>query len=232
VFLLGPAAGLAMVAGAYFGLGPGVFRKRDGRLPLSTRVVLAPALIGQQLSLAYYRRRDRAWDEVAPGVLIGRILTDAEAAAAIAQGVTAVLDLTAEFSETDRFRALAYHNLPILDLTAPTREQLRAAVAFIGAAAARGTVYAHCKIGYSRTAAVAGAYLLSSHRAATVEEAVARHCGRSGPRSSYGPKPWRRSMPSRGAKNTQQLNRLQFWSRRLLRERVCLEDAEQISQRG
>jgi protein phosphatase len=136
--------------------------------------VLAPALIGQHLSLAYYRRRDRAWDEVAPGLLIGRILTDAEAAAAIAQGVTAVLDLTAEFSETDRFLGIAYHNLPILDLTAPTQEQLRDAAAFIGAAAASGTVYVHCKIGYSRTAAVAGAYLLSSHRAANVEEAVAR----------------------------------------------------------
>jgi len=173
-FLLWPAAGLGMVAGAYFGLGPGTFRKSDGRVPLSTHMVLAPVLIGQHLSLAYYRRHCRAWDEVAPGVLIGRILTDAEAAAAVKQGVTAVLDLTAEFSEAAPFRATTYLNLPILDLTGPTYEQLHEAVLYLAEEAAKGTVYLHCKIGYSRSGAVAGAYLLSSHRTATVEETVAR----------------------------------------------------------
>ena len=174
VFLLWPAAGLGIVAGAYFGLGPGVFRKTDGRLPLSTRFVLAPVLIGQHLSLAYYRRHCRAWDAVAQGVLIGRTLTEAEAAAAVKQGVTAVLDLTAEFSEAAPFRATKYRNLPVLDLTGPTQDQLHDAVAFIADEAAKGTVYVHCKIGYSRSAAVAGAYLLASHEAATPEEAVAR----------------------------------------------------------
>jgi protein-tyrosine phosphatase len=173
-FLLWPAAGLGVVAGAYFGMGPGVFRKADGRLPPSTRFVLALVLIGQHLSLLYYRRQCRAWDEVAPGVLVGRRLTHAEAAVAVKQGVTAVLDLTAEFSEAAPLRAVRYRNLPILDLTAPTQDQLREAAAFIAEEAAQGTVYVHCKIGYSRSAAVAGAYLLASHQAATAEEAVAR----------------------------------------------------------
>jgi protein-tyrosine phosphatase len=174
VFLLWPAAGLGVVAGAYFGRGPGIFRKADGRLPLSTRFVLAPVLLGHRLSLAYYRRQCRAWDEVAPGVLMGRTLTETEAAEAVQQGVTAVLDLTAEFSETSPLRATKYRNLPVLDLTAPTQDQLREAVAFLAEEAARGTVYVHCKIGYSRSAAVAGAYLLASQQAATVEQAVAR----------------------------------------------------------
>jgi protein-tyrosine phosphatase/membrane-associated phospholipid phosphatase len=174
VFLLWPAAGLGIVAAAYFGLGPGIFRKADGRLPLSTRFVLAPVLMGQFLSLVYYRRRCRAWDEIAPGVLIGRALSEVEAAAAVRHGVTAVLDLTAEFSETAAFHATRYRNLPMLDLTAPTQVQLREAVAFIAEEAVEGTVYVHCKIGYSRSAAVAGAYLLASQQAATVEEAVAR----------------------------------------------------------
>ncbi len=173
-FPLWPAAGLGMVAGAYFGLGPGIFRKTDGCLPLCTRLVLAPVLIGQYLSLAYYRRQCHAWDEVAPGVLVGRTLTEAEAAVAVTQGVTAVLDLTAEFAEAAPLRALKYRNLPILDLTSPTQNQLHAAATFIAEEAAKGTVYVHCKIGYSRSAAVAGAYLLASHEAATVEEAVAR----------------------------------------------------------
>lgn len=174
VFLLWPAGSMGMVAAAYFGLGPQLYHKSEGRLPLSTRFAFALVLIGQYLSLAYYRRHCRAWDEVAPGVLVGRVLTAAEAGRAVGQGVTAVLDLTAEFSETVPFRRTKYYNLPILDLTAPTQEQLHEAVAFIAAEATKGMVYVHCKIGYSRSAAVAGAYLLASGQAATVEEAVAR----------------------------------------------------------
>ena len=43
------------------------------------RIVMAPVLIGQYLSLLYYKRQCRPWDEVAPGVWIGRRLNDAEA---------------------------------------------------------------------------------------------------------------------------------------------------------
>lgn len=172
-FLLWPAAGLGITAAAYFGLGPGIYRKTAGRLPWSTRFVLAPLLIGQYLSLVYYRRQCRAWDEVTPGVCIGRTLTDAEAAAALRQGVTAVLDLTAEFSETAAFRGTRYRNLSILDLTAPTQAQLHEAAAFIAEEAVDGVVYVHCKIGYSRSAAVVGAYLLASGRADTMGDAVA-----------------------------------------------------------
>jgi protein-tyrosine phosphatase/membrane-associated phospholipid phosphatase len=173
-FLLWPATALGIVAAAYFGLGPGIFRKTDGLLPLSTRLVLAPVLLGQYFSLVYYRRQCRAWDEVAPGLLIGRRLTQTEAASAARQGVTAVLDLTAEFSEVTPFRATTYLNLPMLDLTSPTQDQLHRAIRFIAEESAKGAVYLHCKIGYSRSAAVAAAYLLASHQAATVEQAVAR----------------------------------------------------------
>jgi len=173
-FLLWPAAGLAIAAAAYFGLGPSIYRKRGGRLPFSTRFALAPVLLGQYLSLVYYRRQCRAWDEAAPRVYIGRVLSNAEATEAIRQGVAAVLDLTAEFSEAAPFRDITYRNLPILDLTAPTQEQLRTAAAFIADEADKGIVYVHCKIGYSRSAAVVGAYLLTSGQAATTEEAIAR----------------------------------------------------------
>jgi protein-tyrosine phosphatase len=174
VFLLWPTCGLGMAAAAYFGLGPAVFRKTDGCLPLSTRFVLAPVLIGQYLSLFYYRRQCRAWDEVAQGLLIGHVLTNGEAAVAVQHGVTAALDLTAEFSEAAPLRAIRYRNLPILDLTAPTQQLLDDAVAFIAEEATKGIVYLHCKIGYSRSAAVACAYLLVSGKANTAEEAVAR----------------------------------------------------------
>jgi len=50
---------------------------------------------------------------------------------------------------------------------------LREAVEFISKQAERGVVCVHCKVGYSRSAAVVGAYLLASGQAQSVEQAVA-----------------------------------------------------------
>jgi protein-tyrosine phosphatase/membrane-associated phospholipid phosphatase len=170
--LLWPALALGLVGGGYFGAGPGIYRKTAGRLPFATRCVLGPVLLGQWLSWLHYRRECRPWDEIVPGVWIGRRLNDREAAEAVRQGVTAVLDLTAEFSEARPFLAVRCEHVPVLDLTAPTAEQLQHMAAVIEAESARGVVYVHCKIGYSRSAAAVGAFLLASGRAATVGEAV------------------------------------------------------------
>ena len=59
-----------------------------------------------------------------------------------------------------------------LDLTAPTVEQLREGVSFINIHTQQGTVYVHCKLGYSRSAAMVGAYLLASGQAADVARAI------------------------------------------------------------
>ncbi len=168
-----PALALTIVTAGYLGLGARIYRKSEGRLPLSTRFVLGPVLVGQRLSLLYYSRQCRPWDEVVPGVWIGRQLSGREADAAVRAGVAAVLDLTAEFSEARPFRALAYHSLPILDLTAPTPAQVREAVGFIRRHAGNGVVYIHCKIGYSRTAAVVSAYLMDTD-GGTADAAIER----------------------------------------------------------
>ena len=123
--------------------------------------------------MLYYRRQCRPWDKVTPEVWIGRTLNHGEAAAAARLGVTAVLDLTAEFSEAKPFRALIYRNIPILDLTAPSIDQLREMAAFIDDESRQGVVYIHCKIGYSRTAAAAAAYLLQTGKVNSVAEAIA-----------------------------------------------------------
>ncbi|HXM32732.1 MAG TPA: phosphatase PAP2/dual specificity phosphatase family protein [Chthoniobacterales bacterium] len=173
LLLFWPAIALAITASAYFGVGPGIFNKTEGRLPWSTWWVLGPCLFGQRLSLLYYRRESRAWDEVTPQVWMGRVLNRREAAAAVRSGVTAVLDLSAEFSEAAPFRSITYRNIPVLDLTAPTRAQLQEMAAFIDEQAQSGVVYVHCKIGYSRTAAAVAAYLLHAGEAGNVSEAIA-----------------------------------------------------------
>jgi membrane-associated phospholipid phosphatase len=171
--LLWPAVSMGLVALAYAGLGPAIYRKTDGRLPFSSRLLLAPCLLGQRLSLFHYRRHCAAWNELTPRVWIGSKLSQGEAMEIKRRGVTAVLDLTAEFSETPALLDLAYLNIPILDLTGLDPAQLKAAVDFITRQSDHGVVYIHCKAGYSRTAAVAGALLIASGQATTADEAVA-----------------------------------------------------------
>jgi protein-tyrosine phosphatase len=171
-FLLWPITALLIVTAAYFGIGPVIFHKENGRLHWSARLVLGPCLLGQHASLLYYRRQCRAWDQLTPQVWIGRTLNRDEAAAAVQLGVTAILDLAAEFSEAEPFRNLTYRNVPILDLTAPSVDQLREMASFVEAESKHGIVFVHCKIGYSRTAAAAAAYLLQTGRTTDVAEAV------------------------------------------------------------
>jgi hypothetical protein len=171
--LLWPAIALGIVAIAYFRTGASVFHKTEGKLPWSTRVVLGPCLLGQYLSLLYYRRQCRSWDKVTPQIWIGGKLGRRAANEALCSGVVSVLDLSAEFSETKPFRQINYRNIPVLDLTAPTQAQLAEMSKFIGNHCRNGAVYVHCKIGYSRSAAAVAAYLLMSGKVKTAEEAFA-----------------------------------------------------------
>jgi membrane-associated phospholipid phosphatase len=173
VLLIWPAIALGIVSIAYFKAGPIVFHKTEGKLPWSTRFVLAPCLLGQYLSLLYYRRQCRAWDKVTPQIWIGGKLGRRSAKKVLRSGVVSVLDLSAEFSEAKRFRKINYRNIPVLDLTAPTQAQLVEMSKFIGNHSRNAAVYIHCKIGYSRSAAAVTAYLIMSGKAKTAEEAFA-----------------------------------------------------------
>ncbi len=169
-----PGLSLALVAVGYFFVGPAIFAKRDGRLPVTTRLLYWPTLLGQAASRRWYARFSRPYDALTPRLWIGRLLSSAEAAAARDAGVGAVIDLTCEFDEPPAFQALSYLNLQTLDLSAPTAAQIARAVVFIREHETRSIVYLHCKAGYSRTAVIAAAYLLATARAATVDEAIAQ----------------------------------------------------------
>jgi len=171
--LIWPAAAFATIAAAYLWFGPHVFRKRDGRLHPFSRLGLFPYELGSILTFPHYRRTAPPWVDVTPNLVLGRRLTEAEARAQIDRGVRAVLDLTAECTAPPAFRSLAYRNVPILDLTVPTPRQIAEAVDFIRAHAKDGAkVYLHCKLGRSRSAAVAAAYLIAEGLAANGKDAV------------------------------------------------------------
>lgn len=159
--LLWPSSSLALIAIAYVRGKSSVFRKSSGRLPISTRVVLGPYLCGAFVRLLVYRQRGEPWVEAAPGVYCGRLLTKREALAVQAMGVTGVLDMTAEHAETRAFLEIEYLNVPVLDLTEPSREQLDLAVAFIADHTRHSGVYVHCALGISRSVTAVAAYILS-----------------------------------------------------------------------
>jgi len=165
---------LALVAHAYLFGGPGAFRKSGGRIPPGTHLLFGPYLLGLDVSRRYwFGRMPRPWDRVSPSLIIGRRLRAHETASLQAERIVAVIDLTAEHDATASFREQPYLNLPVLDLTVPSRTQCRRAIEFIQAHSSRGTVYIHCGLGYSRSAVIAAAWLLASSEAATIEDACA-----------------------------------------------------------
>jgi protein tyrosine phosphatase (PTP) superfamily phosphohydrolase (DUF442 family) len=91
-----------------------------------------------------------------------------------ARGVTAVVNLRAEFDDNDASIAPArYLHLPTVDDEAPTLDQLREGVTFIAAEIARGGgVYVHCGSGAGRAPTMVAAYLVST--GVTPERAWAR----------------------------------------------------------
>ncbi|MEO7317743.1 MAG: phosphatase PAP2/dual specificity phosphatase family protein [Chthoniobacteraceae bacterium] len=169
-----PAFAFGVGAFGYAGLGGDIYRKRGGRLTWPTKLLFGPLLFLQRLSWIYYRGKSARWNEVTPQVWIGALPTPEIAREAIAAGVTAVLDLTVEFSGAEPFLKTRYCNLQVLDLTAPNGSQLAEAVRFIEQESARGIVFIHCKAGYSRTAGAVGAWLLETGWARSVEEVVAQ----------------------------------------------------------
>lgn len=170
--LLYPAISFVLAAAAYFGFGPPMYGKRNGQVPWTTWWALAPVLIGQHLSRLWYRRQSPSWNELTSHVWIGGVLSNSEANDLVDRGVTSVIDLTADFDEAHPFLSVNYRNIPMLDLAAPTSDQLVEIAAFAISESDRGVVYIHCKIGYSRTAAAAAAYLLRSGRATSIPEAI------------------------------------------------------------
>lgn len=162
IILIWPALSVLVVAIGYFGMGPGIYGKKDGRIPVLSRIFHFFFFHGQELSRRHYARNCRAWDEIVPGLLIGRKLDDAEAKSLVSEGVVAVVDLTAEFEEAAPLRELHYLNIALLDLTAPSEEEMARAIEFISEHLLEGKVYVHCKIGYSRTATVVARYLLKA----------------------------------------------------------------------
>lgn len=170
--LLWPITTLTVVAAAYVTNSPWLLGKCNGRMSGASCVLLYPYILCSRLFQRRYIANQPCGYELMPGVWFGRGLTSKEASG---QGYSHILDLTAEYPEVEGFIERNYKNIPILDLTLPSLNQLLEAASFIEDNLQSGKVYIHCAIGCGRSALVAAAWVLFLKRAdnTSIEDAIA-----------------------------------------------------------
>ncbi len=169
------AVSLCLAAAGYAFAGAALMGKRaDGELPAWSFLLHGPFLFLGLVSMRlfhFWRARGPApegfretpWDEVAPGLWIGRRPMRSDRKALRRLRPAAVIDLCAELPAS---RALdgteRYLALPVLDAEAPTDDQLEEGVRWIEEHLHRGPVLVHCALGHSRSATLVAAWRMMS----------------------------------------------------------------------
>lgn len=167
-WLVWPAISVSFVALFYFCLGRDGFQKRrNGRIAVATRWLLAPYLGGAWINSRLWTWGKPPLVEVADDVWLGRFPSRATLDV---HSIHAVVDLSAELS-TARGQAV-WQAFPCLDLTVIPASTLREVVESIVEQKAQGRVLVCCALGYSRSAAAVCCWLVKSGRAETVAQAV------------------------------------------------------------
>ena len=115
-------------------------------------ILLLPYLAGVRLNMAYWLRGKAKTARVRDGVWIGSV-------SGISDDLPAVLDVCAEYPRP-RYRG-AYRVLPLLDMVAPSENDLVQAASLLEALRRQhGKVLTCCALGYGRSAAVVLTWLL------------------------------------------------------------------------
>jgi hypothetical protein len=119
--------------------------------------------------------REKAISLVAPRFYIGRLPFPREYARLNGLGITAILNLCAEFPPlSSKQSGLIVAHVPILDGTAPVERQFLAALELLAKWYAEGQVILiHCAQGHGRSATIAAALLCRLGQAADADKALA-----------------------------------------------------------
>ncbi|AVP96985.1 serine/threonine protein phosphatase [Ahniella affigens] len=166
LILIWPALALLLVALAYAGFGVGVFQKSgDGRVSLAATWLLAPHRLGAFINSRLWTLGGAAAVPVTDRLWVGR-WPDATTRGQFEQ----IIDLTAELPQA----GAAARALPALDLLPLSMHTLQSVSAEIDLALSeRGRVLVCCALGYSRSSAAVLAWLRTSGRVGSFEQAFA-----------------------------------------------------------
>jgi len=153
LWMLWVSVSLSVVAFAYLTGSAAVFQKQaDGRLSAAATILLLPYLAGVRLNMAYWLRGKAKTVRVRDDVLIGSV-------SGISDDLPAVLDVCAEYP-CPRYHG-AYSTLPLLDMVAPSENDLMQAASLLETLRRQhGKVLTCCALGYGRSAAVVLTWLL------------------------------------------------------------------------
>lgn len=175
--------GLSLIAvGIAYGLNnPYIFRKRsDGTIPLWTRWLFIPFLIGVTIYNKIRQRSDvdPRIQQVGDKLYVGSRVTGSELPLLKSQNIGAILDVTAEFdalNEHTRQGQFEYLNVPILDHAVPSEAQLMKALHWIDHQQRLGnSVVVHCALGRGRSVLMVLAYLLATNPKEKIPDAIAK----------------------------------------------------------
>ncbi len=157
------AASTLLVALAYARRNAAFLRKNQGRHPAWIWLLFWPYLAGYAttwLLVRWGHRGKPPFAKATEGLWVGRRLSASEAQQLPPD--CSIIDLSAELSETEPLRRGRYRHLPLMDLQAPSRKQVRTILAAIDTERSQGRpVYLHCAMGYSRSLFIARIYLNS-----------------------------------------------------------------------
>jgi protein-tyrosine phosphatase len=177
VFLIINTAIAFIGVGCAFLLGkPGFFMKNaSGTLSPLSYLIFWPYFTLNTITLGLFRvfSQENALDEIVPNLYIGCQLSFVDYKRFRSLGIKSTLDLTSEFGEVGFIRTRQnYFCIPLLDMTAPTLNQLEEAVSWISARLSEGPVFVHCALGHGRSATVVAAFLVKRGIVNDVKSAV------------------------------------------------------------
>jgi protein-tyrosine phosphatase len=163
--LFWPAGALLIIAGVYWTGSPELFRDNEGVMEPARILLLAPYVAARWLHTRLLG--EPGAHEIVNGVWLGRLPRRAERDAL---RIASVVHLAAELPANRT--GIISRGVPMLDLIAPTADQLEAAVRAIDYMNTARPTLVCCALGYSRSAAVMAAWLVASRSAASIDAAI------------------------------------------------------------
>ncbi|RDV26108.1 hypothetical protein DXV75_08505 [Alteromonas aestuariivivens] len=175
------ALSLLVVSSAYLFRYPSLFRKReDGSIPFYIRWLFIPFLLGTGAYNSWARKHDKVppVQRIDENLYLACRLFGKDVEELNKLGVDAILDVTAEFDGLDwsAYQSdFEYLNIPVLDHSSPSDEQLLTAINWIRQQHQKQKcVVVHCALGRGRSVLVVAAYLLACDPGLSIENALER----------------------------------------------------------
>ncbi|NVK26359.1 MAG: dual specificity protein phosphatase family protein [Gammaproteobacteria bacterium] len=180
VLFLWLALSFSLVSIAYLTDRPEIFRKsNDGHIPSYIRWGFIPFLLGVSLYNFWIRKKDTvpAIQKIDDNLYLGRRLLPSDLEQLSELGITAILDVTAEFDgleSSSNQKQFDYLNIPVLDHKTPSIDKVKHAIRWINAQMSDGgSVVIHCALGRGRSVFVMAAFMLSRDPESSVSDVLA-----------------------------------------------------------